>query len=1223
MQACQETVCVFVMWVALLASPTIILAETTHSGDLNVSGPYPVLGNFVIKAGNLTVQNAGDLVVQATTSENGNLSITSDGDSTKGNMTVLDGGIAEIAGVLDVTAVLQSDGEVSAWSGTVGSNLILGETGVIEMTRSLDVSENLRVSGSLTARSSSVGRNADVLPHGTLAILHTLEVSADLNADGTLSADSLTVSGNAIVSATGQIAVTDALSVTGDFETTGAVTADSVSVGGDATINGGGTLTVSQDLDVTKNLDVSGTVTAESGSVGRNTVIQDGGTLTITKDFDVSEDVTVNGTLSADSLTVSGNAIVSATGQIDVTDALSVTEDFETTGAVTADSVSVGGDATINGGGTLTVSQDLDVTKNLDVSGTVTAESGSVGGNTVIQNGGTLAITKAFDVSGDVTVNGTLSADSLTVSGNTTVSTTGQIDVTDALSVTEDFETTGAVTADSVSVGGDATINGGGTLTVAKAFNISGSLRNAGAVSADSATIGKDAIISNTGTFDINSLLSVTQNLEMAGTTTAGTLIVREHATVSVGGSLNVDEAGIIGGNLSTSGITSFGSANVGGNAIVYSTGLLSVNGFLNVGRNLETQVGATTHVRTLQMGGTIINYGHTTVSESYTNPVTRKIENAGTFNIGQDLINRGWIDGDGTIAVGRSLLCEKGSLLTGCPTLSGPNLCLNGTVNMSGNGLGTMTLSGNTRLAGTTYFDVRLSPDSGNDQIRVTGLNNITIVRNADDSRPTFYLATSSGTTPQLGERRTLIVSERSDGIVMEVQPRVLDNLSGYRFILRTDQSLNMLASSSQYCYAYVVRDASFEAIAQTTNQRSFGRYLDTVKNTDDGIDSDLADFQWIRDTIDLMTTFDDVRDAMEQLSGMIYAPLSSVCMQRQFFQYNQMANRLRRDLVVCPNNGYRVPSKTPLHFHLPQLDPNETILDQILTRGQAPQPEPSLTRGQVSGIGFGGNLDSDGNGYGGGYGGGGLQLLYGIYGTPRFQFGTFYQYGGIDYDGDMNGTATINSHDFGGYFTVHDPTNYLIFIAGGGFSTYDVKRSLNFGNDINWINRTAQGKHNGGQATLYAEYGLHFNGCLSGLNPYVGLLYMDITQNAFTETGATAANLVLEENHLASLRSLLGATWDKPLFGNPTLKVTTRLLWVHELLRQTHGQTTARLAPIPDTQFLILGPSAGRDWGIVGGGFQHFSSNNSSRFYINADVMVNGVSNIYIASAGWEYLW
>ena len=543
----------------------------------------------------------------------------------------------------------------------------------------------------------------------------------------------------------------------------------------------------------------------------------------------------------------------------------------------------------------------------------------------------------------------------------------------------------------------------------------------------------------------------------------------------------------------------------------------------------------------------------------------------------------------------------------------------------MSGNGVGTTTLAGNARLAGTTYFDVRISPYSGSDQFHVTGLNTLTIVRNADDTRPTFYFLTPSGTTPQIAERRTLIATDQNNGLDLEVRPNTVDTLTNYRFIVRTNQDTETFSSSGQQYYAYLGRDTSFEAMGQTINQRSFGRYLDAVKEIDDGaVDSDLADFQWIRDTLDLMANVDDIRNAMEQLSGVIYAPLSSVCMQRQFFQYNQMADRLRRDLVFRPAWGCpAVKPKILPTLETQSIDSGEAILDQVLTRGQTPDHAPWLTYGHLSGFGFGGNLDSDGKGYGGSYGGGGLQLAYGIRGTPRCHYGVFYQYGGIDYDGNKNGTATINSHDFGGYFTVHDPTNYLLLIAGGGFSAYDVKRTLNFGNDINWINRTAHGDHDGGQATFYAEYGLHLEGHLSGLCPYVGLMYMNVTQAAFTETGAKGASLAIEENHLNSLRSLLGAAWDKPFLGNPAWTVNARALWVHELLKQTYGETTTRLAPIPDTTFVILGPAAGRDWGVVGAGLQYLSPENSSRFYVNADCMVNGVSNIYMGSAGWEYLW
>ena len=719
------------------------------------------------------------------------------------------------------------------------------------------------------------------------------------------------------------------------------------------------------------------------------------------------------------------------------------------------------------------------------------------------------------------------------------------------------------------------------------------------------------AATTHSGDLDVNGAYPVTGDFTISG----GNL------TVQNGGSLAVQSGTGESGDMT---IVTGGDATKG-NATVYSGGSVVVNGTFSMPGDLQVNSSGGLGANALTVGENIVNAGQITVVTSFTNPSSLfTIQNTGSILVGEDFVNQGRIEGDGTLLAGGSLTCEAGSFLSGHPTLTAPSIYLNGTVDMSGNGAGTTTLGGDTWLAGVSRFDVRLSPLSGSDQFHATGLNTLTIVRNADDSRPTFYLVAPGGTNPQIAERRTLITTDHADGLQLEVRPSVADTLQDYRFILRTDRDAETFASSGQYYYAYLARDGSFEAIGITANQKSFGRYLDTVKDTDDGVaGSGQTDFQWIRDTLDLMTDLDDVRDAMEQLAGMTYAPLSSISMQRQFFQYNQMADRLRRDLVFRPTWGRTLPPEALPPVHVREFESGETVIDSVMTRGQAPDQAPWLTRGQLSGYGFGGDLNSDGNGYGGSYGGGGLQLVYGIRSTPRFQFGTFYQYGGIDYDGDKNGQATINSHDFGGYFTLHGPTDYLLFIAGGGFSNYDVKRTLNFGNDINWINRTAGGDHQGGQATVYAEYGLHFEGPLSGICPYVGLMYMNVTQSAFTETGANGANLALEENRLNSLRTLLGTAWDKPLFSSPSWTVNARALWVHELLRQTNGRTTARLAAIPDETFVILGPGAGRDWGVVGAGLQYLHPNNRSRFYVNGDFMMNGVSNIYMGSAGWEYLW
>ena len=132
-------------------------AATTHTGDLNVTGPYLVIGNFTISEGNLTVQNAGTLTVQSGTGEEGDLSIVAAGDATKGHATAYSGGSIWVAGTFSVAGDFQtySSAIVRVNALTIGKDLVnAGQTTIVTSYTNL-ANSKIENSGTFITRKRS------------------------------------------------------------------------------------------------------------------------------------------------------------------------------------------------------------------------------------------------------------------------------------------------------------------------------------------------------------------------------------------------------------------------------------------------------------------------------------------------------------------------------------------------------------------------------------------------------------------------------------------------------------------------------------------------------------------------------------------------------------------------------------------------------------------------------------------------------------------------------------------------------------------------------------------------------------------------------------------------------------------------------------------------------------------------------------------------------------
>ena len=165
---------------------------------------------------------------------------------------------------------------------------------------------------------------------------------------------------------------------------------------------------------------------------------------------------------------------------------------------------------------------------------------------------------------------------------------------------------------------------------------------------------------------------------------------------------------------------------------------------------------------------------------------------------------------------------------------------------------------------------------------------------------------------------------------------------------------------------------------------------------------------------------------------------------------------------------------------------------------------------------------------------------------------FGFFYDFGSFGLKNDFGDKADAQAHSFGGYLAWHRDCDYFMFVGGGGFANYHATRYIEFESPDNTIARTAQGTSQGGQAAFYGEYGRNVQWENADLRPYLGLLYMNVLQKAFQETGAGGLDLSFDDSTINSFRTLLGGQLDFRYSPMANLVWTMRGVWMHEYVNE-----------------------------------------------------------------------
>ncbi|MBS0209322.1 MAG: autotransporter domain-containing protein [Planctomycetes bacterium] len=798
--------------------------------------------------------------------------------------------------------------------------------------------------------------------------------------------------------------------------------------------------------------------------------------------------------------------------------------------------------------------------------------SGTYAGNMF---GGGAAIINASGVTVNFTGSNTYSGGTAVLAGTLSGTTAGvQGNITNESNVTFNQATNGTYSGN-MSGTGSVNIIGTGTVNFTGTNNYTGGTTVSGGTLSGTTTGIQGNIVNNTNvTFAQTTDGSYTGN--MSG---SGTVAVNGTATVTVSG-VNSYNGGTTVTNGTLAGTTSAIQGNITNNANVnfsQSTNGAYTGNMTGTGNVYKSGSGTTTFSGTNNYSGTTeIQGGTLFLASSIASNTT--IDAGGTLGgnstITGNLTNNGTIAQAGSIAT----LTVTGTLTDG--SSSNTVVRMSGSGNTAGVNNDLVSVGGNVTLGG----HVKISPQSGT------------------FAPGTVYTFLNYGTSGAGSRGGTTFADITSNSPLLNASLVYDDAAKAVEFVITTN----------------------FANAGGTYNQQQVGSALDQVSASATG---DLSN------VINAITGLDttSARRAFSMLGGEIYGTTAQLEIQNTVYLY-----QLLRRAAAAPDNdtGSSLPSLAPPPPPIATADNDDSDKQIALVSYDKESGEAKIhfveprcrTRwqGSFQGYGLGGNVASDGNASSATYGFGGSLVNLHRNLDDCTRLGAFAAYSSVMVRAsDVLQTNRGSDGQIGTYLRRDNGRVFAMGAGSVGFDGYSAVRAINFGG----IDRTATGRYSGWQATAYGEIGTRFNVWRSWmLEPYAGLQYIYLRQNALNEGGANSVDLVTSGNNTNALRNLLGTRlvfadrmgWFRLAPGS-RYNTELRATWLHEYNAPV-TTLNAVFAGSTGVNFATQGLNFGRNWAILGGGFG-WDINPRTRAFVNYDLQVNSLQTFHVGSGGLTY--
>ncbi len=1142
-------------------------AVTINDGaSLQASGGDRTLTAAVALNGDFTVSGTHGLEVTSDLALGANRTVTVTNAATTAKLS---GVISDGGGVLALTKEGLGSLELSAINTYTGSTTV-NAGNLILSSGSVMGDANVNSGGTLTLSGGAVGGDTNIHNGGTLALGSDLTTGhvilnngASLQAVGVAGAPRLLGS---------------AITVNGDFTVSGT---DDLEIANNMTLNANQVLTVTN----TGSTEILGVI-SESGA-GRSLTKEGAGSLTLSGVNTYTGDTVVNqGTLTiADSGSVAGDVVVSG-GTLDVAEMGTVGG----VATVTSGAMNLGGtvtDATVDGG-TLSISATGQVTGNATVNGGVLNLSGTVANNATV-TGGALLVGDGADIMGTTTVDtgGTLAlgSDMFSLTNVTLNSGAG-------LQASGGART---LAASAITLGGDFAVSGSEDLTITGPIGL---------------TSDRTITVTNTGDTVIDGVISGAhaltkdgaQTLELSGANTytgdtnidGGTLIlsgsVVNNVVVNDGGALAIGNDGAVqsgktitlnnGGALLASG----GARTVASDINVVVGGDFTVSGSNDLQIASDIALGADRTITVSNLGGTVVS-GVLSGAGGLTKAGNSVLELSGVNTYtGNTVVSAGTLLVSGSLASATATV-NAGALLAGSGTING-NVAVVGSGFLNAgaiNEAGTMTINGDLALNNSSTLLVDLASVTQGDLYDVSGSA-------AVDG--TLRVAVLSGYVPGNGNQFTVI---EADGGVTGAFDSVLDTIPGLAFEIFDDGDPNTVVIA--------IDDVPYVLTASSSNQISVAAVLDTLRPTATG---------------DLATVFNEMnmlnagqlQAALDQVVPEELGALSNMSFGLSNIQATNVSHRMSEVRLVGHGGGH---STRHLQLASAGNTPHQDLMLMALANNDPYPYWPPSTESYgfskdqpwsffASGAATLGEIDDTASHSGYDFTTTGITLGMDRRFHRHLVAGLMLGYGKSDIDIDNNGgEVDVNSARVGVYGTYYLDGFYINGMIGGAFHGYDVDRHVQFGG----INRTATASPDGLEFNAMIEFGVDMDWQQYQIGPVVSIRYSDLTIDDYTESGAGALNLSVEEQGVDSLVVQVGMRASTEMVVGKTLLIPSfRALYQNDSDDQERS-ITARFAGGSGGAFSFNTADIGQDSAILGAGVTIVSDTNWTAFFdINSEL-------------------
>jgi autotransporter-associated beta strand protein len=805
------------------------------------------------------------------------------------------------------------------------------------------------------------------------------------------------------------------------------------------------------------------------------------------------------------------------------------------------------------------------------VTGTIAdgGNSGGTGGSLVKTGSGTMILTGTNTYTGGTTISGgTLQLGNGTATG----SIAGNV-VNDG---TLAFARNNTTTFSGVISGSGAVQQTSGALLILTGANtytggttVSGGALQIGAAGAAGSIVGN---VTNNATFqivnaDTSGLTSITTNnvTVLFASSSAGTAVLTTNSGGFVG--FRADSTGgqaqlvtNAGGTVDLSGRTSSSmTAGSISGAGNYNLGAAQ----LTVGsNNLSTTVSGV-----IADGGLMGGTGGSLVK---TGTGTLTLTGANTFT-GGTTVSQGLLVVNGSLASGVTL---SGGTLGGSGSIGG--LTTGGGILAPGNSIGTLTVNGNLVLNGGTY-QVEANAAGQSDLISATG--------SATINGGTVQVVAQSGTYARNTTYTILNAAGGVSGVFSSVS-------SNFAFLTPS------LSYDANNVYLLLFQNQSaFAAGAQTANQFAVGAVLDQVNATATG------DLNTVLNALSVLSTTQGPA-ALDAISGQPYANFGTMNVQSGVLFMNAVGQQMAVARRGAASGGQRQA--------LAQACEIEAC------DGSSPWGAWASAIGGLGNVA--GNASSATLTYN--FGGGAAGVDYRL--DPRFLvgLGTAYAAGNQWVDGFM-GRGWTDSISVMGYGSFTQAGFYTDALAGYAYSGNQQQRQI----IISGLQpRTANGSTGANQFLGQVESGYKlavYTPAMATLTPFGRLQVSSVTQNAFSEWGASSLSLNVAQQTTNSVRSTLGAdlAGSIGLGDTRTLDLALRLGWLHEYA-DTGRPITGAFAGAPANAFTVYGATPQRDSAVIG-----FSASTivaeATQLYLRYDGEISSGSGNHTLNAGVRFTW